>query len=244
MSFAWPHLLWLLVLPYGLLAWELRGGPTSAASSRSSILKAEATPRQLSLVDRHAAARRIRPWLCAGLALAVVALARPQWGRLDEPVFDQSREILIALDLSRSMLTPDVNPSRLERAKLLIQSLLDSLAGERVGLVIFSGTAFLQAPMSADYEILREFLPSLGPDYLPVGGTNYGAMLGVRGGRLQRGHGGGPLPDRPQRRRGHRRGLALRASGPGEEGNPRDRPGSRHRQGRLHPRWRRRIHEG
>src|SRR5688500_7547072 len=75
------------------------------------------------------------------------------------------------------MLTPDVRPSRLERAKLLIQSLLEKLAGERVGLVVFSGTAFLQSPLSADYEILREFLPALNPDFLPQGGSNYGAML-------------------------------------------------------------------
>ncbi|HKB92435.1 MAG TPA: VWA domain-containing protein, partial [Opitutaceae bacterium] len=95
----------------------------------------------------------------------------------EEPVFDQSREVIIALDLSRSMLTQDVKPSRLNRAKLLIQSLLDQLAGERVGLVLFSGTAFLQSPLSADYEILREFLPTLSPDYLPEGGTNYQAML-------------------------------------------------------------------
>jgi len=189
MSFAWPHLLWLLVVPYGLLAWELRGGTPAGSAGHSSILKAEATPRRLSLVDRHEATRRIRPWLCAGLALAVVALARPQWGRLDEPVYDQSREILIGLDLSRSMLTADVSPSRLERAKLLIQSLLDSLAGERVGLVIFSGTSFLQAPMSADYEILREFLPSLGPDFLPVGGTNYGGMLAAAAGAFSEGTG-------------------------------------------------------
>lgn len=75
------------------------------------------------------------------------------------------------------MLTPDVKPSRLERAKLLIQSLLEKLAGERVGLVVFSGTAFLQSPLSADYEILREFLPALGPDFLPEGGTNYSALI-------------------------------------------------------------------
>jgi Ca-activated chloride channel family protein len=61
----------------------------------------------------------------------------------------------------------DVKPSRLERAKLLITSLLEKLKGERVGLVVFAGTAFLQSPLSADYEILREFLPALGPDYLP-----------------------------------------------------------------------------
>jgi Ca-activated chloride channel family protein len=82
-------------------------------------------------------------------------------------VFDQSREILLAVDLSRSMLTPDVKPSRLDRTKLLIQSLLEKLGGERVGLVVFAGTSFLQAPLSADYEILREFLPALGPDFLP-----------------------------------------------------------------------------
>ena len=120
---------------------------------------------------------RRRLLLCAGLAFGVVALARPQWGRVDEPVFDQSRDIVIALDVSRSMLTPDVKPSRLERAKLLIQSLLDRLSGERVGLVVFSGTAFLQAPVSADYEILREFLPALGPDFLPEGGTNYRELI-------------------------------------------------------------------
>ena len=115
--------------------------------------------------------------LCAGIALGIVALARPQWGRLDEPVFDQSRDIIIALDLSRSMLTPDVKPSRLERSKLLIQALLDRLKGERVGLIVFSGTAFLQSPISSDYEILREFLPALGPDFLPEGGTNYAQLI-------------------------------------------------------------------
>ena len=109
--------------------------------------------------------------------LTIVALARPQWGRLEEPVFDQSREILLAVDLSRSMLTPDIKPSRLERSKLLIQALLEKLAGERVGMAVFSGTAFLQSPLSADYEILREFLPALGPDFLPQGGTNYRALL-------------------------------------------------------------------
>ena len=93
-------------------------------------------------------------------------------------MFDQSREIIIALDLSRSMQAPDVKPTRLERSKLLIQSLLDRLRGERVGAsIIFSGTAFLQSPVSADYEILREFLPALGPDFLPEGGTNYTQLI-------------------------------------------------------------------
>jgi Ca-activated chloride channel family protein len=181
MIFAWAHLLWFLALPVALLIWELawrhRVGQSDA---RAKILHGEAGARQVTLDTRTAAATprtRVHVWLHVGLALAIVALARPQWGRVEEQVFDQSREILLALDLSRSMQAQDVKPSRLERSKLLIQALLERLEGERVGLLVFSGTAFLQSPLSADYEILREFLPMLGPDYLPEGGTNYAALL-------------------------------------------------------------------
>ncbi|MEY3609169.1 MAG: hypothetical protein RLZZ447_1957, partial [Verrucomicrobiota bacterium] len=179
MTFAAPLLLWLLALPVLLLVLDRRARARTDVI-RPRILRAEAGAGGLRLAPLDAPprpSRRPRWWLAAGLALAVLALARPQWGRLEEPVFDQAREILLAVDLSRSMLTPDVKPSRLERAKLLIQSLLEKLAGERVGLVVFAGTAFLQAPLSADYEILREFLPALNPDFLPQGGSNYGALL-------------------------------------------------------------------
>jgi Ca-activated chloride channel family protein len=183
MNFVWPHLLWLVLVPLALLAWEVKRRGRRAARPHPKILQIEAGARSLEFVPRPSALSpltgRPRLWLCLGLALAIVALARPQWGRIEEPVFDQSREILLAIDLSRSMLTPDVKPSRLDRAKLLIQSLLEKLQGERVGLVVFSGTAFLQSPLSADYEILREFLPSLNPGFLPEGGTNYGALLGT-----------------------------------------------------------------
>ena len=183
MTFATPQLFWLLLIPVAVLVWELTRARRTAAVGQPKILRAEAGSDSLQLStfnsqsSTSAASRRPRLWLCFGLSLAVLALARPQYGRIDEPVFDQSREILLAVDLSRSMLTPDVKPSRLERAKLLIQSLLERLAGERIGLVVFSGTAFLQSPLSADYEILREFLPNLGPDYLPEGGTNYTALV-------------------------------------------------------------------
>jgi len=180
MTFAWPQLLWLLAVPAGLLVWELVRSRRFAGAAHPKILRAEAGMRSVSLSGESAAplsAARRRLLLCAGTAFGILALARPQWGRLDEPVFDQSREIVIALDLSRSMLTPDVKPTRLERAKLLVQYLLDRLHGERVGLLVFSGTSFLQSPVSADYEILREFLPALGPDFLPEGGTNYHELI-------------------------------------------------------------------
>lgn len=119
-----------------------------------------------------------RPWLLLlALSLALVALAGPRWGTIDEPVFQKSREVMLALDLSRSMLVPDVPPSRLERSRLLVRSLLDGLRGERVGLIVFAGTAFVQVPMSTDYQILEEFLPELKPDYMPQGGTDYDGML-------------------------------------------------------------------
>ncbi|AOS44830.1 von Willebrand factor type A domain protein [Lacunisphaera limnophila] len=178
MSFHSPHLLWLLVPLVLLFSWELARHVTRAVTSWPKIARAWAGATAVSLGAQHSTAEdRPRLWLWFGLALCLIALARPQWGVIEEQVFDQSREVLIAVDLSRSMLAQDVKPSRLDRSKLLIQSLLDGLKGERVGLVLFAGTAFLQSPLSSDYEVLREFLPALDPAYLPEGGSNYQAML-------------------------------------------------------------------
>ncbi len=178
MSFHSPHILWLLVPLVLLFSWELARHATRAVSSWPKIARAWAGAFEVSLGAKHTTAEnRPRIWLWFGLACCLVALARPQWGVVEEQVFDQSREVIIAVDLSRSMLAQDVKPSRLDRSKLLIQSLLDDLKGERVGLVLFAGTAFLQSPLSSDYEVMREFLPALDPDYLPEGGSNYQAML-------------------------------------------------------------------
>lgn len=178
MSFAWPQLLILLFLPAGFLLWELFRRAKAGTAFHPKMLQGEAGPSTLHLRGTGAKrSQRARVWLWLGVMFGIVALARPQWGRIEEPVFDQSREILIAVDLSRSMLVQDIKPSRLDRAKLLISSLLEKLEGERVGLIVFSGTAFLQSPLSADYEILREFLPAFDADYMPEGGTNYRALL-------------------------------------------------------------------
>jgi len=183
--FAQPQLLWLLLIPAALLISEL-GRRRSAAAARAhpKILHAEAHAHTLRLnadtttwPRRGPRKRKVPTTLWCGLALGIVALARPQYGQREEPVFEQSREVIIALDLSRSMLAEDIKPSRLDRAKLLIGGLFERLEGERVGLIVFSGTAFLQSPLSSDYEILREVLPALGPDTLPEGGTNYRALL-------------------------------------------------------------------
>ncbi len=179
MTFHWPLILWCLAIP--ALLWIvafLRSRRATIRNTPTKIIEAQASRNNLIVAHGGAPIRRRVRWrFYLGLAAAIVALARPQWGRIDEPIFDESRDILIALDLSRSMHAPDVRPSRLERAKLLIASLLDRLEGERVGLVVFAGTAFLQSPLSADYEILRDFLPSLDSDLLPQGGSNYRQLL-------------------------------------------------------------------
>jgi len=173
---------WVLALvplaPF--LAWAIfrgkigGGGPTLLPK----ILRRWAGTK--TVVDRPRASRRSGGfWLGLGSAFALLALARPQWGTLEETVFDQSREVLIALDLSASMLADDVKPTRLARAKLLIGNLLDELQGERVGLAVFAGTSFLQVPLSSDYEVLRDILPGLDPSYLPQAGTDYAGMLHV-----------------------------------------------------------------
>jgi len=128
---------------------------------------------------RPAQPREIRPafLVMVAIALGIVAIARPQWGEHTEESFSHTREVMIALDLSRSMLTEDVAPSRLEQAKKLTEDLLTGLKGENVGLVVFAGTAFVQVPLSPDYQIIREFMPSLDTDYMPQGGSDYSKML-------------------------------------------------------------------
>jgi Ca-activated chloride channel family protein len=177
MTWDHPFVLGLIPAALALAWWASRGGAARGSVRFARIRRLWADAEGLH--DRRTArGRRWRGLLLAlGAALALAALARPQWGTIEERQIDRSREVLLALDLSRSMLADDVAPTRLDRAKLLIDSLLDQLAGERVGLAVFAGTAFLQSPMSADYEVLRDFLHELDPTYLPQGGTNYGAML-------------------------------------------------------------------
>jgi len=173
-----PAALWFLILPLAGLVWTLvRPERENDSDAWPRITRLRSTMTGLKSTANRAAARTRPILMFLAIVLVIMALARPQWGQTEEQVYERAREVLISLDLSRSMLVDDVNPSRLERSKLMIQSLLDYLEGERVGLIVFAGTAFLQSPLSADYQVLRGFLPELDPDYLPQGGTDFDAML-------------------------------------------------------------------
>ena len=98
--------------------------------------------------------RRISKTLAVMIAivLSLLALARPQWGFVWEEVKRSGIDILIAVDVSKSMLARDVKPNRLERSKFAVKDLLKKLDGDRIGLIAFSGTSFLQCPLTIDYD--------------------------------------------------------------------------------------------
>src|ERR1700735_4806895 len=113
-----------------------------------------------------------RALFVAAIALTFAALARPQWGYHWEEQKRRGIDILFAIDTSKSMLTQDVNPDRLTRAKLAITDLVNKLDGDRVGLIAFAGDAFLQAPLTLDYNAFEESLDAIDTSTIPRGGTD------------------------------------------------------------------------
>jgi len=110
--------------------------------------------------------------LLLGLSAILLSLAQPRWGYTWEDRKFKGRDVLIAIDVSRSMLANDLSPSRLARAKLAAQDLIELLPGDRVGLIAFAGTTFLQAPLTADHGAVLDSLRELDTDIIPRGGTN------------------------------------------------------------------------
>jgi Ca-activated chloride channel family protein len=113
----------------------------------------------------------------AGLALLLVALARPQWGTETQEVDQEGLQVVVALDVSQSMLAEDIAPNRLERAKLEIADLTEKLSGDEVGLVLFSGASFLQVPLTTDYATALNYLESAGPGLISRPGTVIGEAI-------------------------------------------------------------------
>jgi Ca-activated chloride channel family protein len=106
------------------------------------------------------------------LALALVAVARPQWGFKWEKVRQRGLNIVVALDTSKSMLAQDIKPNRLQQAKWGVRDLLKELKGDRIGLVAFAGDAFLQCPATIDYAAFLMMLDDVYAGIIPLGGTD------------------------------------------------------------------------
>lgn len=178
--FAQPDMLYLLLLvPVLTVIWILGNRRRRLARERFgdaallSRLSPDYSPSRMTIkfVIRILA-----------LIMAVLTVARPQFGSRLEEVKREGVEVVIALDVSNSMLAADILPSRLERAKQAISQLVDQLREDRIGLILFAGDAYTQIPITNDYLSAKMFLSTAGPDAVSKQGTAIGAAidLGMR----------------------------------------------------------------
>ncbi len=181
MDFSHPHFetpqwLWLAVITPLLLAWLQR----RAAVKRRKQLAQIAAPRFVAeLTASHSPARR-RFKNCLLMLVFVgagLALARPQWGELKSTGQFLGEDVVFVLDGSYSMLSTDVRPSRLARAKLAIADFVRTHGRGRVGLVVFAGSAFLQCPLTLDYDAFEDALAAVDEKTIPIPGTDIGRAL-------------------------------------------------------------------
>ncbi|MGY8822333.1 MAG: VWA domain-containing protein [Candidatus Latescibacterota bacterium] len=175
MRFATPDNFWLLLLLPLLVvffAW-------ATLARRRALLRFVRWPLAEKLTRDLSRLRQYFKYALLGLGVlwAVLALCGPQFGTKIEMAKRKGVDVVLVLDVSRSMLAQDLKPSRLERAKQQIRELLDLLEGDRVGLVVFAGQAFVQCPLTLDYGAVEMFLDVLGAGMIPVQGTAIGDAL-------------------------------------------------------------------
>jgi Ca-activated chloride channel family protein len=115
--------------------------------------------------------------LMVALVLLIVAAARPQFGQKEKTIKRQGIEVMVALDISNSMLAEDVAPNRLDRAKQMLSKMMDNMVDDKVGLVVFAGEAFTQLPITCDYVSAKMFLNTTSPALIQSQGTAIGAAL-------------------------------------------------------------------
>ena len=168
----WLHALWLLPLGAALFWW--------AEQRRRVLIACIVAPKLRSLLAGNTSP--FRRWLRAAcvlgaLGLLAATLAGPQLGYDTLEVPHRGRDVIIAMDVSRSMLATDVAPTRLQRAKLLAEDLVGELGSDRLGLVAFAGSAFLQAPLTLDHGAVLAAVDELDTDLIPKGGTNIAAAI-------------------------------------------------------------------
>ena len=169
MNWGVPNLLW------ALLAVPLAGWLTYALLRRKRRLLARFTaesmlPHLAIRYDPRRQRRSLLLWLLA-MALLVIALARPQWGEHWDDARRRGLDLMVLLDTSKSMLAQDLKPNRLQQAKWGIRDLVRQLKGDRLGLIPFAGTSFLQCPLTIDYAAFLMTLDDVYVGIIPRGGT-------------------------------------------------------------------------
>jgi len=167
MKFAFQSLLVLVaIVPVAGLWW------TFLRARREKAL-----PRITMNVPKSRGSSLQSALILSGLVLSLFAAARPQWGRTMEKTVSRSRNVVVAIDVSRSMLAEDVWPNRLERAKADVVDLIDSLGDDRCALVAFRRTGVAICPLTTDHGFLRGALEQMSPDSAPRGETDLGSAI-------------------------------------------------------------------
>ena len=170
----WKFLYLLLLVPVFLIGYGV------LRAMRNRRVKKFGDP---ALVEQLMPSRsRSKGWVrmvlfCLAFAFFIIGLARPRTGARLAERKTRGAEIIVALDVSNSMLARDYSPNRLERAKLSISRLTDRLQDDRIGLVIFAGTSFVQLPVTTDYVSAKMFLNSIDTESIPVQGTAIGDAI-------------------------------------------------------------------
>jgi len=174
---AFPVFLWgLALIPF---FWLLFGAKMAWKRKAIKRFGEPALVRKL-MPDQSNSKSRLKFLLMTGAFIfLVVGLADPQIGSKYEEVKRQGIDLVIALDVSNSMLAEDIRPNRLERARQAIYKLLDKLEDDRVGIVVFAGEAYLQLPFTSDYAAARLFLGSITTESVPVQGTSIGEAIDI-----------------------------------------------------------------
>jgi Ca-activated chloride channel family protein len=176
MKFAQP--LWLLagLIACAALLWRYR---RFDARQRADLAKFASASLVAQLTASVSPARRHfkRALVITGVACLAVALARPLAGFRWEETRRKGLDLMFAVDTSKSMLAQDMKPNRLTRAKMAVEDLLAKMDGDRAGLVAFAGNAFLQCPLTLDYDAFRQSLEALDTKIIPRGGTDIAAAI-------------------------------------------------------------------
>ncbi len=172
-AYSWVlHFMWLLpVLGLALLAYHRQREKALARFAESELLG-----RLTGGILPGMRALKV-VLLLAAVGLMMFALAGPRWGSHYQEVTQKGVDIVLLADVSPSMLVEDVKPNRLERARREIHDFLQVVQGDRVGLVAFSGAAYVQCPLTLDYAALEMFLQALSPELIPTAGTDLGAAI-------------------------------------------------------------------
>ena len=175
LRFAVPDYLYLLAaIPL------LTAGYLFAVRSRRRRLERFGNPQTLAELMPEASPTRMRNkavFFLTALALLAVAMARPQLGSKLREVEREGVEIMIAVDVSNSMLARDFEPNRLERTKYAVEKVLEGLEEDKVGVIVFAGDAYVQLPITSDYVAARSFAAQISPTMVSKQGTAIGAAI-------------------------------------------------------------------